>query len=438
MIGTSGPFGPQCDFSRGFTQDYFQLSNQLWLTEYHVDGFRYDEVTDYYFSPTDTAYSKLAYDTYRFSQSIPRFLHPGSYSRIIQTAEALSLAKTVLTNTYSNAAWQDDLLNKSEGMIQGDGADEDFAHLLDANWSGYPQTKTVEDENGHPVDMPVAPFQYIESHDHSQLIVFTGTDSPDPLATGGNRDNYYRLQPFAIALLTAQGIPMLWQGQEFADNVRPLPGSGSARIRTTPRHALGIFLRRPGFAADSTISQTGSAAPRLALALRSRDSFFYNQQSLHGNAVVAYHRHAPADAIDPEEYAMVLLNFGGAAATVDIPFPKAGTYREMIDDDLRPTHFDLSFGSDGAHRRPSPYRHTTALCSSGVCESELTGLRRKSRTPELPAVERWRSTSVSAVKRSYESSSPISHSSWKTRTRNHLGRAMPAISIVSYWRTLVL
>ena len=202
MIGTSGPFGPQCDFSRGFTQDYFQLSNQLWLTEYRVDGFRYDEVTDYYFSPTDTAYSKLAYDTYRFSQSIPRFLHPGSYSRIIQTAEALSLAKTVLTNTYSNAAWQDDLLNKSEGMIQGDGADEDFAHLLDANWSGYPQTKTVEDENGHPVDMPVAPFQYIESHDHSQLIVFTGTDSPDPLATG-NRDNYYRLQPFAIALLTA-------------------------------------------------------------------------------------------------------------------------------------------------------------------------------------------------------------------------------------------
>ena len=57
MIGAMGPFGPQCDFSKTFTQDYFQASNQLWVTDYHVDGFRYDEVTDYYFSPTDTAYA---------------------------------------------------------------------------------------------------------------------------------------------------------------------------------------------------------------------------------------------------------------------------------------------------------------------------------------------------------------------------------------------
>ncbi len=51
-------------FLQTFTQEYFQASNQMWLTEYHVDGFRYDEVTDYYFGPMDTAYAKLAYDTY--------------------------------------------------------------------------------------------------------------------------------------------------------------------------------------------------------------------------------------------------------------------------------------------------------------------------------------------------------------------------------------
>src|SRR5208283_4117111 len=117
---------------------------------------------------------KLAYDTYRFSLGINRFRQAGSgYSRIVQCAEALSRARDVLANTYTNAAWQDDLLNKSESMIQSSSADQDFAHLLDANWSGYPQTKTVVDDQGNPVDMPVAPFQYLESHDHSQLIVFT-------------------------------------------------------------------------------------------------------------------------------------------------------------------------------------------------------------------------------------------------------------------------
>ncbi len=345
MIGALGPFGPQCDFSQTFTQDYFQASNQLWLIEYHVDGFRYDEVTDYYFSPTDTAYAKLAYDTYKFSLGIDRFRRAGSgYSRIIQCAEALSRARDVLTNTYSNAAWQDDLLNKSEDMIQSSSADQDFAHLLDLNWSGYPQTKTVVDDQGNPVEMPVAPFQYLESHDHSQLIVFTGTDSPEPFASG-NRDNFYRLQPFAIALYTAQGIPMLWEGQEFADNYQ-LPGAGDARIGLRRDTHWEYFYDDPGSALIRLCRRLGMLR-RSYRALRSRDSYFYYQQSLQGTSLLAYHRHAAAEAGQGEEFHMVLLNFGDNPGSIAVPFPKAGTYREMLDDDVRPSSFDLTVASDG-------------------------------------------------------------------------------------------
>lgn len=344
MIGAMGPFGPECDFSQTFTQQYLQASNQMWLTEYHVDGFRYDEVTDYYFSPTDTAYAKLAYDTYNFSLGIDRFRHAGSYSRIIQCAEALSLARAVLANTYSNAAWQDDLLNKAEGMIQSSSADEGFAHLLDTNFSGYPQTKSVVDDKGNPVDMPVAPFQYLESHDHSQLIVFTGTDSSDPLALG-NRNNFYRLQPFAIALYTTQGIPMLWEGQEFADDYQ-LPGGGDARIGLRRDMHWEYFYDDPGAALIRLYRRLGTLR-RTSRALRSRDSYFYFQQSLQGTAILAYHRHAAADAGNAEEFAMVLLNFGDNSGSIAVPYPKAGTYREMIDDDARPSHYDLSVASDG-------------------------------------------------------------------------------------------
>ena len=85
------------DFSQQFAQDYVATVNAYLLNEFHVDGFRYDEVTDLYVSPTDTAYAKLVYDTYNASLAIPRFQGAaGGYSRIIQVAEALYKARTVL------------------------------------------------------------------------------------------------------------------------------------------------------------------------------------------------------------------------------------------------------------------------------------------------------------------------------------------------------
>jgi len=233
MIGANGSFGPVVDFSKTFAQQYFQIANQCWLNEYHVDGFRYDEVTDLYQSPTDTGYALLSYETYLYSRSISRFAcAPGSYSRIIQCAEALSIAPTVLRSTYTTAAWQDALLNSAESAVSGNldtATLTGLAHTLDPYFGGiYPATKTVVDSVGNPVEMPVAPFQYINSHDHSHLICFSGLTGDGPLPWG-NRNNYYKLQPFAIALYTAQGVPMLWEGEEFADNYE-LPSSGAARI----------------------------------------------------------------------------------------------------------------------------------------------------------------------------------------------------------------
>jgi maltooligosyltrehalose trehalohydrolase len=329
MIGSDGPFGPQCDFSQPFTQDYFAVSNQMWLDDYHVDGFRYDEVTDLYTGPTDTAYAMLAYKTYQYSLGTSRFQQgAASYSRIIQCAEALSKARDVLSNTYTSCAWQDDLLNKSEDMIQWNYADANFAHLLDTSFSGYPATKTVDNAAGAPIDMPVAPFQYLETHDHSQLIVFAGTQS-DGFFPPGDRSRFYKLQPYAIALYTSQGVPMLWQGQEFADYYN-LPGSGSARIGLRRDTHWEFFYDEFGTPLIRLYRRLGFLR-RTYPALRSRDSYFYYLQSLQGTQIIAYHRHAAATPTTPEQFVMVLLNFADAAATIAIPFPQAGTWQEMID-----------------------------------------------------------------------------------------------------------
>jgi maltooligosyltrehalose trehalohydrolase len=333
MIGAGGQFGPQADFSKPFTQKYFALANRHWLDEYHVDGFRYDEVTDLYSGPTDDAYAKLAYDTYQYSLGIPRFqLGPDSYSRIIQCAEALSKAREVLRQTYTSCAWQDDLLNKSEAMMQGQCADSNFAHLLDPNFCGYPATKMVTNAAGQPVAMPVAPFQYLETHDHSQLIVFGGTQGDGPFPPG-DRSRFYKLQAFAVALYTLQGVPMLWQGQEFADNYQ-LPDKGAARIGLRRDVQWAFFYDDYGSPLVRLYRRLGWLR-RTYRALRSRESYYYYLQSLQGSQIIAYYRHAPASANAAEEYVMVFLNFSDTSGSVTVPFPQAGAWQEMIDADVR-------------------------------------------------------------------------------------------------------
>lgn len=337
MIGPSGPFGPTVDFTTTFAQEYFGSANTYWLDEYHIDGFRYDEVTDLYRGPLDTGYAKLAFDTYNHSLGIARFQRAGSgYSRIIQTAEALWRARDVLANTYTNAAWQDDLLNKAEDMAQRGYVDDVFAHLLDPAFSGnpYPGTKTVHDHAGNPVEMPVAPFQYIETHDHSQLISFVAK-LPHDLGdiAFGDRSRYFKLQPFAIALYTCQGVPMLWQGQEFAESWT-LPPSGSIRIAFRRNVHWEYFYDAPGQTLVSLYRRLG-ALRREHRALRSRESFYYYHDADLEGQTIAYHRRAPSSARQPEEIAVVFLNFSDRDCRLALPFPAPGRYRELLDDAFR-------------------------------------------------------------------------------------------------------
>jgi hypothetical protein len=44
---------------------------------------------------------------------------------------------------------------------------------------------------------------------------------------------------------------------------------------------------------------------------------------------------------------MVLLNFSDQNTQISLPFPKAGTWRETLDADVRPAALDLAVGADG-------------------------------------------------------------------------------------------
>jgi maltooligosyltrehalose trehalohydrolase len=65
-------FGKSTDFNRQLTRDYFFTVNHHWLEVYHVDGFRYDCVPNYWDGPLGVGYASLAYETYQLTKKQDR------------------------------------------------------------------------------------------------------------------------------------------------------------------------------------------------------------------------------------------------------------------------------------------------------------------------------------------------------------------------------
>jgi 1,4-alpha-glucan branching enzyme len=315
------------DFRKAFTRDYFVALNKYLIAEYHVDGFRYDYVPGMYDGPAGQGYADLVYQTYQHSKSLPKFQAPGGRSRIIQCAEHLPDAAGIMAQTHSNCAWQNGLLDRAREMARGGYVTERLAHQLDPEFLGYPTEHSAAGDI-----FAVAPFQYLESHDHSRFVNQFGTVNLRDLLGEryGNRDRAYKMQPYVIALYTAKGIPMLWHGQEFAENWG-IPGGGLGRnLFERPLH-WEFFYDEVGKALVRLHRILGTLRGTRR-ALRSRGFYYYYYDQAHlQRGVIAYRRKADADGASAAEDLLVLLNFSDSETEVWLPFPTAGTWVERID-----------------------------------------------------------------------------------------------------------
>lgn len=333
-----GPFAeeffarPGVDYNKEFARDYFFAVNQYWLEQFHVDGFRYDYVPGMLDGPAGQGYANLVFRTYRHSQqaaNFPRFQGPGGRSLIVQCAEHLPDARGILRTTYSNTCWQNGLLDEA-GAQANRPVRVSLAHQLDPEFSGYPN----QYENPATGEiLPAAPFQYFESHDHSRFINRFGEERLRDLLDQpyGNRDLFYKTQPYVIALYTCKGIPMLWHGQEFAENWS-VPGGGLGRVLFSRPLHWEYFYDPRGKALVRLYRVMGTLRKRLR-ALRSRGFFFYFNDSFHQrDGIIAYRRRADAQGTAAAEDVIVILNFSDQDVDVWIPWPAGGTWKELIDE----------------------------------------------------------------------------------------------------------
>jgi pullulanase len=178
----------------------------------------------------------------------------------------------------------------------------------------------------------VGPVVYLENHDHSGVAQFAG-----------GRANWFRTQPAAIALFTSPGGVLLRNGQEFGwdvllweDDSNAPPQFKRVQPRTVPlglaTDAIGTSLR----ALYAKLAQIRGAHAAL------RGPNFYPpqyDQSQTGfdsrgygvnvaRQLVIYHRWGPVGAAT--ERFMVVLNFGAADQSVDVPMPVDGAWADLL------------------------------------------------------------------------------------------------------------
>ena len=327
----AGAFGTLTDFTKQLTQDYFYSVNQYWLDTFHVDGFRYDDVPEYWDGPTGSAYANLVYSTYQYVKSkagstdhYQRFFDSAGNINLIQIAEDLPNPTQILCQSYSTATWQDGTLGSAVSCDSGSpGAIEQLG--LQLGLLGYPESVKTNGDT-----LPKTALQYTENHDHQRFVCNYGiipidANSQDVLLQQGNRDtNWPKVQPYLIALLTAKGTPLLSEGQEFGENYW-IPSWGEGRVMIYRPVRWNYFYDNDG----QPIIRLVRKLTRIRLGgvqFSDGQHYFYNDyDNFNSKGLLAFSRQSGT------AFSLVVVNFTDQQQTTSFAFPTNGSYIEQIE-----------------------------------------------------------------------------------------------------------
>jgi len=323
-------YGPAPDFSQAFTQDYFFTVSCYLLQTLHLDGFRYDNATGFSGSHDDPApFGRLAEAIYKQVVSEQtaagdtpnywrRFADAAGNINLIQCPEYLDNPPNVLNRTFANCTWQDGTLGAATNCAHGTpGAISALG--LQLGLTNYPTETT---NNG--VALPKTALQYIENHDHLRFICQFGiVPDSNELLQSGNRDHWYKLQPYLIGLLMAKGVPLLFEGQELCENYF-VPDGGNGRQLVYRPVRFSYFYDTDGRALITKVRKL-TKIRNSGNQFKRGDFYFVNVDYYTNSGLLVFTR-----SLDTK-FSIVVLNFTDTDQRTTILLPKSGDYREEID-----------------------------------------------------------------------------------------------------------
>ena len=349
-------FGNSINYDLQFPQDYFYTANNYWLDQFHVDGFRYDDVPDFWDGPTGKGYADLVYETYQFvaagqepAPTGPVFTAAGR-STSSSARRSSTIPSGVCTSPTATPPGKTRLFlppATSRPAVR-----RTPAPSASTSRSSTTPIRWAEASGAAAVTMQTTAVQYLENHDHARFLDNFGTTNPDadPLFSEGNRNLWYKLQPYLIALLTAPGIPLLFQGQEFGENYT-LPGWGLGRTLLLRPVRWEYFYDTPGQSLIHLVRallQIRKTFPQF----QAGPTYFYNVSYYTDAGLVVFSRGTG------NQFSVVAVNLTDAAVATTVTFPQSGVYHEQLSSHLgyaNPQDLNATTGAGTEIQVPSNY-----------------------------------------------------------------------------------
>lgn len=299
------------DYNNGCTRHFILDVCRYWMDEFGIDGIRFDNTVNFHVYGTDAGLTDLL-------RGIRRHANDPDFSLTLEHLNkyAVDTAKYVGATSY----WNDEL----------------FRQTFNALWDGHPGPDFLRALNCNAgLDPDQVATVYLGNHDHSHVAWRAGARN--------NRGamEWYRLQPYYIALMTMPGCPMLQNGQEFCEDYWIMEDDSGTGRRVQPRPLRWSFAHdQIGKTMRGTLSGLIELR-RKYKALRSDDIYPDRQDSWQTRfnndgygvdserGLVIYHRWGFSEDGALQRF-IIVLNFSGHETTVDIPFSENGHWQDLL------------------------------------------------------------------------------------------------------------
>jgi 1,4-alpha-glucan branching enzyme len=334
------------DYGRPEVRRYIRDNALMWLTDYRVDGLRADAIS--------------------FVRNVKGESDPGA-----DLPDGWSLMRWINEEIDQTMPWKITIAEDLRGESAITEKTENGGQGFDSQWDGtfvYPirEVLTAPDDAGRNMHEVSKALTHNYNGDVFRRVIYT--ESHDEVANGksrvaeevmpGEADGYFAKKRAVLGtalVLTAPGVPMLFQGQEFVaykefDDAEPLELRQARENKGLVQlHRDLIRLRR---------NQTG----------RSRGLTGQHYRVFHVNhhdKVVAFARWAEGQA-QPGDVTVVLVNFANRAyESYTIGLPASGHWKVSFNSDWKGYDEDfLDF--DTFDVQAAPHGHDGYPCQGSV------------------------------------------------------------------------
>ncbi len=317
------------NFANSCTRDFVDDVVRYWTQQFGIDGIRFDNTTNFYAPGQDAPGLAHLLSTTASETDAPA-------SNFSLTIEHLDISAAAITaSTAATSYWDNSLYEQTFASLWDRQVRPELLGALN------PRRSLL---NGPPGKVPTL---YLSNHDHSTVTARAGErDNPNGRENLGTLNAWWRIQPYLIGLFTSTGVPLVPNGQEFAeDYLLPENDHGTGRrVVSRPlrwkhrndevgRTLVGLHTRLARMRSDHPALRSEFMYPGEWATWQTRFAPTGVGLDTH-DQVAAYHRWdelptQPGDAHTFENI-VVVLNFTDESRIVDVGFPFGGTWRDLL------------------------------------------------------------------------------------------------------------